>query len=60
VVGTPEANPRLSAKSGEKRFCQVKHKRFSREQIQAIVKQAEIGLPVAELTRTVEISEQAF
>jgi putative transposase len=38
----------------------VKRKRFSVEQIVAMLKQAELGLPVAELTRQVGISEQTF
>ena len=38
----------------------MKRKRFSVEQIVAIVKQAEMGLPVAELVRRVGISEQTF
>jgi putative transposase len=36
----------------------MKRKRFSVEQIVAIVKQAEMGMPVAELIRRVGISEQ--
>ena len=35
-------------------------KRFSVEQIVVVLKQAELGLPVAELTRQVGISEQTF
>jgi putative transposase len=38
----------------------MKRKRFSVEQIVAVVKQAEMGLPVAELIRRVGISEQTF
>ena len=38
----------------------MKRKRFPVEQIAAIVKHAEIGLPVAELIRRVGISEQTF
>jgi putative transposase len=38
----------------------VKKKRFSVEQIVAIVKQAELGIPIAELIRQVGISEQTF
>ena len=38
----------------------MKRKRFSVEQIVAIVKQAEMGLPVPELIRRVGISEQTF
>jgi putative transposase len=38
----------------------MKRKRFSVEQIVAIVKRAEMGLPVAELIRRVGISEQTF
>ena len=35
-------------------------KRFSVEQIVAVLKQAELGLPVADLIRKVGISEQTF
>ena len=35
----------------------MKRKRFSVEQIVAVVKQAELGLPVADLIRQVGISE---
>lgn len=38
----------------------MKKKRFSVEQITAILKQAEIGTPVAELCRRHGISEQSF
>lgn len=38
----------------------MKRKRFSVEQIVAILKQAEMGMPVAELIRRVGISEQTF
>jgi len=38
----------------------VKKKRFSVEQIVAILKQAELGIPIAELIRQVGISEQTF
>jgi len=38
----------------------VKRKRFSVEQIVAVVKQAEMGVPVAELIRQVGVSEQTF
>lgn len=38
----------------------MKKKRFSGEQIVAIVKQAELGIPVAELIRQVGVSEQTF
>jgi putative transposase len=38
----------------------MKKKRFSVEQIVAVVKQAELGLPVADLIRQVGISEQTF
>jgi len=38
----------------------MKRKRFSVEQIVAIVKQAEMGMPVAELIRRAGISEQTF
>ena len=35
-------------------------KRFSVEQIVAVLKQAELGLPVSDLIRKVGISEQTF
>jgi len=38
----------------------VKGKRFSVEQIVAVLKQAEVGVPVAELIRQVGISEQTL
>jgi len=38
----------------------MKRKRFSVEQIVAVLKQAELGLPVAELIRQVGITEQTF
>lgn len=38
----------------------VKRKRFSVEQIVAVLKQAELGMPVAEVIRKVGISEQTF
>jgi putative transposase len=38
----------------------VKRKRFSVEQIVAILKQAEVGVPVVELCRQVGIAEQTF
>lgn len=38
----------------------MKRKRFWVEQMVAIVKQAEMGLPVPELVRRVGISEQTF
>jgi putative transposase len=38
----------------------VKKKRFSVEQIVAILKQAEMGIPIAELIRQVGVSEQTF
>jgi putative transposase len=38
----------------------VKKKRFSVEQVVAILKQAELGIPVAELIRQVGVSEQTF
>jgi len=38
----------------------VKRKRFSVEQIVAVLKQAEVGVPMAELIRKVGISEQTF
>ena len=38
----------------------MKRKRFSVEQIVAVLKQAELGLPVSDLIRQVGISEQTF
>ena len=38
----------------------MKKKRFSVEQIVAILKQADLGMPVADLVRQVGISEQTF
>lgn len=38
----------------------MKKKRFAVEQIVAILKQAELGIPVAELIRQVGISEQTL
>ena len=38
----------------------MKRKRFSVGQIAAVLKQAEVGVPVAELIRKVGISEQIF
>ena len=38
----------------------MKKKRFSVEQIVAVLKQAELGVSVAELIRKVGISEQTF
>jgi len=38
----------------------VKRKRFSVERIVGILKQAEVGVPVAELCRQAGISEQTF
>jgi len=38
----------------------VKRKRFSVEQIVAVLKQAEVGVPVVEVCRQVGISEQTF
>ena len=38
----------------------MKRKRFSVEQIVAVLKQAELGMPVADLIRKVGISEQTF
>jgi putative transposase len=38
----------------------VKKKRFSVEQIVSVLKEAELGSPVAELIRKVGISEQTF
>ena len=38
----------------------MKRKRFSVEQIAAVLKQAEVGVPGAELIRKMGISEQTF
>jgi putative transposase len=38
----------------------VKKKRFSVEQIVAVLKQAQLGMPVADLIRQIGISEQTF
>ena len=38
----------------------MKRKRFSVEQIVAVLKQAELGTPVADLIRKVGITEQPF
>lgn len=38
----------------------MKKKRFSIEQIVAVLKQAEIGMPVADLIRQMGISEQTI
>ena len=38
----------------------VKRKRFSVEQIVAVLKQAELGMAVADIIRQVGISEQTF
>lgn len=38
----------------------MKRKRFSVEQIVAVLKQAEVGIPVAELIRQVGITEQTL
>ena len=38
----------------------MKRKRFSIEQIVAVLKQADLGLPVADLVRQIGISEQTF
>jgi putative transposase len=38
----------------------MKTKRFSVEQIVAVLKEAEAGMPVAELIRSIGISEQTF
>jgi putative transposase len=38
----------------------MKKKRFTAEQIVAVLKQAELGIPIAELIRQVGVSEQTF
>jgi transposase-like protein len=47
------------SQGGREEFA-VKRKRYSVEQIVAVLKQAELGLPVADLIRQVGISEQTF
>jgi putative transposase len=42
------------------RFVLLFNKRFNVEQIVAVLKQAEVGVPFAELIRRVGISEQTF
>jgi putative transposase len=44
----------------EERGFAVKRKRFSVEQIVGVVKQSELGVPVAELIRQVGITEQTL
>jgi len=44
----------------EKEGFAVKRKRFSVEQIVGVLKQAEVGVPVAGLIRKVGISEQTY
>jgi putative transposase len=43
-----------------RRNLPMKEKRFSVEQIAGVLKQVEVGVPVAELIRKVGISEQTF
>ena len=38
----------------------MRRSRFSVEQIVAVLKQAELGMPVADLIRKIGISEQTF
>jgi putative transposase len=57
--GIFEPNEMLVFGKIEGRFC-MKKKRFSVEQIVAVLKQAELGVPVAEVIRKVGISEQTF
>jgi putative transposase len=47
------------SKDQERRFA-VRRKRFSVEQIVAIPKQAEVGVPVGDLIRQAGVSEQTF
>ncbi len=53
---TLRASFRQNLPPEERRFAK-KRKRFSMEQIVAVLKQGEVGVPVAELTRRVGISE---
>ena len=46
--------------TGVSKYIAVKKKRFSVEQIVAVLKEAELGTPAAELIRKVGISEQTF
>jgi putative transposase len=51
---------RQTGRQGGREEFAVKRKRYSVEQIVAVLKQAELGLPVADLIRQVGISEQTF
>jgi putative transposase len=51
---------RQTGAQGEAREFAGKKKRFSVEQIVAVLKQAELGMPVADIVRQVGISEQTF
>ena len=44
----------------KQRISAMKKKRFSTEQIVAVLKQAEMGMAVADLIRQIGISEQTF
>ena len=65
MIGPPISDTRMRVSfrqnllPEEGRFA-VKRKRFSVEQIVAVLKQAEVGVPVAELIRQVGISEQTL
>jgi putative transposase len=52
----------ISAKPASKRGVRIfaMKKKFSVEQIVSVLKQAEVGVPVAELIRKVGITEQTF
>jgi hypothetical protein len=52
------SNPAESDSRG--REIRREHKQFTDEQIVALLKQAEAGVPMAELIRRVGISEQTF
>ena len=56
---TSRVSFRQTAAEGPREFA-VKGKRFSVEQIVAVLKQADLGMAVADLIRQVGISEQTF
>jgi len=57
LIVSLSAKPALARAEG---FCVKKKERFSVEQIVSVLKQAEVGVPIAELIRKVGISEQTF
>jgi putative transposase len=50
----------VSIRQNQKEDFAMKRKRFSVEQIVGILKQAEVGVPVAEVIRKAGIAEQTF